>query len=577
MTRSRRNLLRLFSLLVPVGMAGGAAWFLREPPPRASDRAIVELPPSAEPRAAAPDATSDASNADQRDRGSEKLLSEAKRPALESTVVFPLIVELTLTRSDFAPTAEGVAPLGSAATARLKGSIHGGTGEGVRAEVRFVGGANVGRVLYCDRQGGLGASDLYPGLSVVRVTGPGIVGSLREILLRQDRDQQLNIGYGRPATIYGQVFNREGGLLAGAKVTLDGQESNTDDNGEFFFTNVASGNTFVLVEKPGYVTYREPLTVEAAKTVDKGQLKYTLQRASRLVVDIAESINAGVPAELYLLPAAEGQRKFPWWRINPVRIYPGGSATIEDLPAGAVELRLFHAGASAQPAAVHVNLEEGITAHQTLHLKPAPVITGVVKQGGQPADHAKVRLEVPDRVKGMLATFGTSDYLFLEREVFPNLPPAVQETTTNAGGEFQLTADEDVSHQRYLVAESQDGKSTGGAVLKGGETQVDISLSPTAGGEGELVIQMDTRYQPLPVRVIVNNQPRDDFELAPDKDLHVDGLSNGSWKVSVRWDAETLLRDVPIELKKETSIAVPLPQGAIIGQDESVRRRFKRS
>src|SRR4051812_48700743 len=164
MTRSRRNLLLLFSLLVPVGMAAGAAWLLREPP-QAHEPAIVVIPPSAEPRSAAPDAASDANPGDRR---SDKLLSEAKRPALESTVVFPLVVELTLTRSDFAPKADGVAPLGSAATARLKGSIHGGTGEGVRAEVRFVGGANVGRVLYCDRQGGFGATDLYPGLSVVR-------------------------------------------------------------------------------------------------------------------------------------------------------------------------------------------------------------------------------------------------------------------------------------------------------------------------------------------------------------------------------------------------------------------------
>jgi hypothetical protein len=260
-----------------------------------------------------------------------------------------------------------------------------------------------------------------------------------------------------------------------------------------------------------------------------------------------------------------------------VRVYPGGSATIEDLPAGAVELRLFHSGASAQPAAVHVNLEEGVTAHQTLHLKPAPVITGVVKIDGRPAERAKVRLEVPDRVQGMLSTFGSTDFLFLEREVFPNLPPAVQETTTNDAGEFQLTADEEVSKQRYVVAESQDGKASGGVVLRGGETRVDIALSPTAGGEGELVIQMDTRYQPLPVRVVVNNQPRDDFDLPPEKDLHVEGLANGSWKVSVRWDAETLVRDLPIELKKETTISVVLPQGAVIGQDESVRKRYKRS
>jgi hypothetical protein len=285
-----------------------------------------------------------------------------------------------------------------------------------------------------------------------------------------------------------------------------------------------------------------------------------------------------VEAQLYLLPAsADAQRKFPWYKLNPVRIYPGGSKTIEDLPPGTVELRLFHSGASAEPAAVHAELEEGITTRQTLHLKPAPVITGVVRESGKPVDRAKVRLEVPDRVQGMLSTFGTSDYLFLEREVFPNLPPAVQETTTNALGEFQLTAGEAVSRERYVVAESSDGKSAGGAVLRGGEANVDIAISPTSGGEGQLMIQMDKRYQPLPVRVIVNNQPRDEFDLQPGQDLHIANLPSGSWKVNVRWDADTLLRDLAIELKKETTLSITLPQGAIIGQDESTRKRFKRN
>jgi hypothetical protein len=574
MTRNQRNLLLACVVLVALGIAGAIAWLVREPAP-SSEKNVVELPAVGEPRSATLEAKDSSGT-----RGAEKLESEPARPSIESTVAFPLIADLVLTRSDFAPKAEGVAPLGSAATARLQGSVHGVDGEGVRAEVRFIAGANNGRVLYGDRQGGFGATDLYPGLSVVQISGPGVVGSMREVLLRQDRDSLLNIGYGRPAAIYGEVFNREGAPIAGARVMLDGQEAFTDDTGLFFFARVASSNggTIVTVEKPGYVRYRELMTVAANTTVERGRLKYTLQHGARLSVDIAESINASVQAELYLLPASlDAQRKFPWYAINPVRIYPGGSATIEDLPAGPVELRLFHSGASAEPSVVHADLEEGITAHQTLHLKPAPVITGVVREGSKPVDGARVRLELPDRVQGMMSTFGTSDFLFLERDVFPNLPPTVQETTTNALGEFQLTASEALSRQRYIVASSTDGKSTGGAVLRGGETRVDIAISPVSSGEGEIVIQMDKRYQPLPVRVIVNNQPRDEFDLPPEQDLHIAGLPSGSWKVNARWDADTLLHDIPIELKKQTTIAISLPQGAIIGQDDATRKRLRRN
>jgi len=91
------------------------------------------------------------------------------------------------------------------------------------------------------------------------------------------------------------------------------------------------------------------------------------------------------------------------------------------------------------------------------------------------------------------------------------------------------------------------------------------------------VIQMDKRYQPLPVRVIVNNQPRDEFDLPPEQDLHITGLPCGTWKVNARWDADTLLHDVSIELKKETTIAISLPQGAIIGQDDATRKRLRRN
>jgi hypothetical protein len=495
----------------------------------------------------------------------------------DTTVVYPLELDLELVRSEVALRADGIAPLGSAATARIQGSIHAADGSGVRAEVTFAAGANLGRVLYCDRSGRFGANDLYPGLSVVTVAGPNIPGSMREVRLRQERDTHLNIGYGRPAIVHGEVFDQSSKPIAGARVTMDGQVAQTDEQGLFVFSNMASGEVLVVVEKPGYAAYRETFNVVAAQTVERGRLEYVLERGARLAVTIADRINSGEKAQLFVLPQdLLAQRKYPWFRINPTSIYPGGTVTLEDLPAGSVNLYLFHSGAVARPPVRSVTLNAGATAQETLHLEPAPVLTGTVTDGGHPVEGARVRLESPDRVRALLSVFGETNYLYLEGEVIPNLPPAVQETQTDARGEFVLSSSEEVSKSRYLVATSKDGKSTAGAVLSGGETRVDLALEPALLGDAELTIQMDGRWQPLPVKVKVNGTPREPIVLSPDKDLHVEGLTPGSWHLTARWTTDVLLERQPIEIAGEVIWPISLPEGAILGQDEDTRRRAGR-
>lgn len=508
---------------------------------------------------------------------SDIVAPEAEYGSLETTVVFPLGVELELVHSKAVQRAEGAPALGSGATARLQGSIQDEKGEGVRAEVAFVAGTNQGRVLYCDSTGNLGANDLYPGISIVRITGPRIAGSMREVLLRQDRDTQLNIAYGRPAHVFGEVFDAESKPIAGAKVTLDGQEATTNEAGVFEFTNMASGEVLAIVEKPGYSAYREVLTVVGASRVEVGRIKFLLQKSARLQVTIEEPINASEQALLFLLPeVASGQRKFPWQRVNPVRIWPGGTATVEDLPSGPVTLRLYHAGAVAKPVRSSIVLSPGETSTVTLHLEPSPVLSGVVTDGGKPVSGAIVRMEVPDRVRAMLTAFGESNYLYLENDVFPNLPPAVQEVSTNERGEYSMSANESISDVRYLTALSRDQKRIAQAVVKTGATRVDLALAPQDGGTGDLIVQMEGRFQPLPVQVRVNGTPRDPLDLPPGKDLHIGALPAGSWLVTIKWNGAELVSKQPIELKDEVTIPLKLPEGAINGQDADTVKRVRR-
>ena len=91
-----------------------------------------------------------------------------------TTVLWPCRVELDLVQASYLPTEDSVPPIGTGRTARLSGRIGDATDQGVRAEVNFLAGPNAGRTLLCDATGSFGATNLYPGLAVVKITGPRI-------------------------------------------------------------------------------------------------------------------------------------------------------------------------------------------------------------------------------------------------------------------------------------------------------------------------------------------------------------------------------------------------------------------
>lgn len=562
MRSGRRDLLLGSFVAFVAAFAAGAWWLVRAspvakptagPPPTAST-------PSDEPKSEPP--TNRTQNLD----------APLPEGAIPTTVAFPLKIELELLASSVRPKSEGVDALGSDATARLVGSVHGKDGKGIAAEVEFVAGPNAGRRLVASREGSFGANDLYAGLSVVRISSPACVGSLREILLRKGRETQLNVGYGRPGAVTGAVRDAMGDTIQDAKVSIDGQETRTDEKGEFSLAEVASGEAIAIAEKPGYATRMEKLVVVAGESVQKGRFAFILRPGSRLEVTIEERINADNEAQLFVLPESPGERDYPWFRLNPVSIYPGGTKTIEDLPAHRLTLRLFHAGAVATPPTRTVSLREKDTESVTLHLNASPIVFGAVTDDGRPAQGADVVLEAPARSQAALAVLGEANYLELEREVFPDFPPAVQHARTNDLGEFVLDNSEGVSRTRYLHATSSDGKRTAWKVLRGGETRVDLALEP-ARGDAELILQMAGRTQGLPVEIRVDGAPRDTQVLPPGQDLHVAGLAPGTWKFSARWNGEAIFDGMLIDLREETTLSLTLPEGAIVGQDLDTRKR----
>lgn len=570
MTVRARNVWLIVVALLGAGLLGALLLLLDAPSDTSTSRPVPQAPVTVTAPPETTEATSRApSLSDDREPDAEE--------AAETTVVLPLRVTLDLVKARASLQEPGMPAFRQAASSRLRGRITGATGTPVRARLEFKAGPNAGRVLQCDGQGQVGAGDLFPGRALVDVTGPGIVGSLREVVLRENRETQFNISYGRPAQVHGEVFDADGKPLAGAKVTFDGQPVVTDDQGSFFLAQVAPGEATVYVEHPGHASLAQTLNVTGGAAIPRGQIKFRLQKGARLTLTLLDRVNDGEQATVFLLPAAlDSQRVYPWWKLNPVRIHPGGTVTLDDLPPMRIAVRLYHPGAVAKPAVREVELQSSTPEALELRMEPAPVVVGVVTLNGKPVEGAEVSLEVPERVQATLNGLGETNYLLLESEVMPDSPRAVQRAFTNASGEFQLCANEDVSKVRYLVARTTDGLAQASRILRGGETRADLALVPgTAEGEGELVLQTNARFQGLPVDVVVNGEPRERTILPPHRELHVAGLVPGTWRLHVKWDVHELFKSATIEVGRDLTLQLELPEGAILGQDEDTRKRVR--
>ncbi|MCP3914590.1 MAG: carboxypeptidase regulatory-like domain-containing protein [bacterium] len=499
----------------------------------------------------------------------------------ETTVAYPLLVEVSLVRRGTFTPVEGVPALGSGANARIRGSVLAPNGSGLAATITFEHGPNAGRVLTCDSSGAFGASDLHQGYSVVRIEARGVGMSEREVLLRQLSETPLNVTFGRPASVAGIVKDRKGEPIVGATVRLDGGESTTDDEGTFYFPQVTAGAVLAVVKKPGYTMYRETVHLEAGGAIQRDRMTFTLLPAASLDVSIQERLGTG-PAQLYMFPAGGqpantgvGQRSFPWHEVNPTSIPPGGSVSIDGLPDTSVTLVLFQAGAEAHPRMVNQRLYSGRKSSVVLHLKPSPVVRGVVKgTDGKPVSRARVQLEAPHRSLATTKILQKRPTFNMEM-ILPHLPSALQEVQTDSRGRFALTAYDVLRDGVYLSAETQDGTQRGTLVVTSGAKEVELRLQPVSAEQGGLELKMAGRFQGLPVHVRINGTPDDPVVLPAGTELSLEELEAGTWRLDARWRGRYLVQNQLFDVAagKRSELALVLPRGALEGQTEDERRR----
>ena len=553
-----------------MAVGGGAAyWFTRDVGPADQALVVESTEPSVglAPSGAAEleRAVIDAPDAPRPEAG----------PAI-STVLYPLVVELELLEADRL-SLDGDGPaIGSGANARFSGRIVSSSGHGVRATVEFVAGPNQGRVLHCDATGAFGATNLQPGLDVVEVRGPGILGSRREVRLRRRQEQLLNIGYGRPAVVYGTVTDSDGEPLEGARVSVDGQRSHTDSTGQFYVAAVASGKVLLEIEHGGYTSLRQDLNVAIGRVYRPEDLRFQLAEPASLEIVIPEAVGGPGPAQVYLLPSnTKVQRTFPWYTVSPVIMAPGSVHRVDGLPATVVEVRVFHEGALASPKTKSVHLRAGENQRVEVHLKQAPLLTGSVLQDGEPASGVPVRLEAPDRMGATLAFFRETQW-FLESEILPPIPPAVQEVRTDSQGRFVMTAWSDLAPTRFLQAEGLEGETWAGRMVGPDDEDVVLVLEERPQGEGSVVLHIPKRHQGLPVEVKVQGAPRDPMILPDHESLVIEGLEEGTWLLRAEWYSLPLIDDAVISVRDEYSMRLELPREAIVGHDEEAWRRAGR-
>jgi hypothetical protein len=552
-------------------LAGGGLWLLRAdaPAPPAPQPGSAPAPVQ-EPLAQAP----------------APVLREVEPPpdasagAVPTSVAWPVEVELELLAPADVLRGAGIQALGSGRDARLRGRVTVGDRVGTPATLEFVAGLNEGRTLATNAEGYFGARDLYPGLALVRVSGPLIVGALRELRLLREKETLFALDFGAPGTVGGTVFDESGKPMPGVQVELDGRAESTDEQGVFRFGGVPGGMDVTLVLRAGgYATQYHTIGVLAARNLPVDQYRYTMERGGSLEVAVARGAGASGSARVLLSTGvAEVRQPWAWHTLGPYEVVPGSSVRIDDLPPTRVAVRVEQRGARAKPARGTAVIRPNHVERLTFELEPAPQLRGrVLDPEGLVVPDARVRLEAPDRAAVTLTSLSLSaaDY---ELQFHPSQGQAVSEAVSDYQGRFLFSTWPELVPQAYLVAESRDGRLRGGRAVRADAGEVELRLAPAVAGRARLELDFGARTQGLPVTVSVDGELRPELVLAVGQPLEIEGLAPGRWRLRARWNGELLIGGAGYEefdLESSERRELILPQGAILGQDQDTLERAR--
>ena len=239
--------------------------------------------------------------------------------------------------------------------------------------------------------------------------------------------------------MYGLVLDEDGDPIVGANVTLDGNAAASDSTGRFQLPVWASGEPLLIVERPGFVAYRESLAPNVGRDASQPALA-TLQRGGRLELAVP-AVAGGGEVLVFLLPSG-GQRltgkggpqpAFPWHRLNPLRVVPGSLTVLEDLPATKYDIVAFSALAKSQPDFVWVLADK--TASVALSMVPTEIVRGQILRDGKGLSSASITLRTENVMRSTQGALGAAGR-FYKSQPMELLPQALQSTRTDSDGHF---------------------------------------------------------------------------------------------------------------------------------------------
>lgn len=504
------------------------------------------------------------------DDPSAPVVSESKA----TTVLYPVELHLELVRPADLPDVGTGPEFGSGRSARLTGRIT--TGVAARddstAEISFVEGTNRGRVLTTGKDGRFGALDLLPGRNIVQVTGPGLVGARREVILFDGKERLLNLSFGRLGNVHGRVQSETGADIPGARVNLDGHTTLTDAEGRFFVADVAPGMALMEIRAEGYAPLRNEVGVTHAHTIEPGHLDFRLEPSAKMRIGLMNDIGGPGPVQVTILPETPAsQSDHPWYAYNPIELGAAG-VVIDDLPTGRVRIRAYRAGARARPAEQILNLNPGDNNSVTIELEPAPMLRGRVERDGVVVAGARVALSAADPVQATLRHL-RADRARFSQSILPLLAPARQEIVADSSGRFVLEDWSSIAPWRLLEASSPDGEFQAALAIGPEDSEVVVELSSSEERRGRLEFEFTRRTQALPVEVSINGRPYSETLLSVGEGLELKGLTEGTWKVSATFYGNRFFEEYAVEVGADSRLQVVPPIEAVEGQDRETWRR----
>lgn len=222
-------------------------------------------------------------------------------------------------------------------------------GRGVPARVRFELGGNQGLELDTASDGELCRRALAPGFQIVTVTVEGRPACTRPLFLAPYREATLQLDFGAPRTHLVRVLDPAGSPLSRAVVELDGAAITTDPAGRARLVAVASGAPELVVRAPGCAWFA--CALDESPAAPPAELVVRLDPACVLELTLPALADPH-EAVVHLLPRDPGRvagrplrPATPWHLASPLRLPPGTSVRLENLPAGELEIRTFHPSA----------------------------------------------------------------------------------------------------------------------------------------------------------------------------------------------------------------------------------------